>query len=49
MEILKVEIVTKKFGKFTALKNVDLSVKKGEIYGLLGPMAPGKPPPFVFF
>ncbi len=42
MEILKVENVTKKFGKFTALKNVDLSVKKGEIYGFIGPNGAGK-------
>ena len=42
MEILKVEKVTKKFGKFTALKNLDLSVKKGEIYGFIGPNGAGK-------
>jgi ABC-2 type transport system ATP-binding protein len=42
MEILKVEKVTKKFGKFTALKDVNLSVKKGEIYGFIGPNGAGK-------
>lgn len=42
MEILKFENVTKKFGKFTALKDVNLSVKDGEVYGFIGPNGAGK-------
>ncbi|HTJ82918.1 MAG TPA: ABC transporter ATP-binding protein [Polyangiaceae bacterium] len=34
--------VTRKFGDFTALDNVDLEVKAGTIYGLLGPNGSGK-------
>ena len=34
--------VTKKFGKFEAVKDISFSVKKGEITGFLGPNAAGK-------
>jgi ABC-2 type transport system ATP-binding protein len=34
--------LTKKFKDFTAVNNLDLKVKRGEIYGLLGPNGAGK-------
>ncbi len=34
--------VTRRFGDFTALDRVDLTVKTGTIYGLLGPNGSGK-------
>jgi ABC-2 type transport system ATP-binding protein len=34
--------LTKKFGDFTAVDNVNLSVKRGEIFGFLGPNGAGK-------
>lgn len=34
--------LTKKFGAFTAVDNVDLTVSSGEIYGFLGPNGAGK-------
>lgn len=34
--------LTKKYGNFTAVDDLDLKVKKGEIYGLLGPNGAGK-------
>jgi ABC-2 type transport system ATP-binding protein len=40
--ILEVRNVVKKYGDYTALNNVSLSVPKGSIYGLLGPNGAGK-------
>jgi ABC-2 type transport system ATP-binding protein len=34
--------LTKKFGDFTAVNNLNFKVEKGEIYGLLGPNGAGK-------
>jgi len=42
MEIFKAEHVDKKYGTFTALSDVSLSVQEGCIYGLLGPNGAGK-------
>lgn len=42
MEIIKINNLTKKFGNFTALDNLNLSVKAGEIYGFIGPNGAGK-------
>jgi len=40
--IVEVKNLTKKFGSFTALKNVSLELKEGEIYGFIGPNGAGK-------
>lgn len=40
--LLIVENVTKKYGDYTALDNVNISVPKGSVYGLLGPNGAGK-------
>jgi branched-chain amino acid transport system ATP-binding protein len=42
MNILEVKGLRKKFGELVAVENVDLSVKKGEILGLIGPNGSGK-------
>ncbi len=42
MSVVKVKGLTKRFGKFTALKKIDLSINEGEIYGFIGPNGAGK-------
>jgi ABC-2 type transport system ATP-binding protein len=42
MNILEVFDVTKKYGDYTALDKIDLSIRKGSIFGLLGPNGAGK-------
>ena len=42
MNILEVKEVTKKYGDYTALDAVDLSIRAGSIFGLLGPNGAGK-------
>jgi ABC-2 type transport system ATP-binding protein len=41
-EVLKIEGLQKKFGKFQALKNITFDVKKGEVFGFIGPNGAGK-------
>lgn len=40
--IIEITGLTKKYGKFTAVDNLDLVIRKGEIFGLLGPNGAGK-------
>jgi ABC-2 type transport system ATP-binding protein len=40
--MIKVESLTKKFGGFTAIKDLNFEVEKGEIVGFLGPNGAGK-------
>ena len=40
--ILKVNNLTKKFSKFTAVNNITFGIRQGEIIGLLGPNGAGK-------
>jgi len=42
MSIVSVQNLTKRFGKFTALKGVNLEVNEGEVYGFIGPNGAGK-------
>ncbi len=41
-DIIRAEGLIKRFGDLTAVDNLDISVKKGEIYGFLGPNGAGK-------
>ena len=40
--ILKINKLTKKFGKLTAVDQLDLTIEKGQVYGILGPNGSGK-------
>ncbi len=40
--ILKISGLTKRYGKLTALNELDLEIKKGTVFGLLGPNGSGK-------
>ena len=40
--IISAKSLTKKFNEFTALKNLNIQVNKGECFGLLGPNGAGK-------
>jgi len=40
--MLKIENVSKSFGNFFAVKNINLNVKRGDLYGFLGPNGAGK-------
>ena len=42
MDIIKVTNLSKRYGDFLALKNVDLRIKQGEFFGCFGPNAAGK-------
>lgn len=42
MELVKMESISKNYGNFTALTDINIVIEKGKIYGLLGPNGAGK-------
>lgn len=42
MSILKINKLTKKFGRLTAVDQLDLTISAGQVYGILGPNGSGK-------
>jgi ABC-type multidrug transport system ATPase subunit len=40
--LIRTTNLMKMFGKFTAVRNINLNIKKGEVYGFLGPNGSGK-------
>lgn len=42
MSVIEIEKLTKYYGKFLALNEVDLNVKQGEVFGFIGPNGAGK-------
>lgn len=41
-DVIRVEDLTKSYGRFKALKGLDLGVERGEVHGFLGPNGAGK-------
>ena len=41
-EVLSIRNLTKRFGKLVAVNQLNLSIKTGQVYGLLGPNGSGK-------
>ena len=39
---IQTNLLTKKFGNFTAIDNINLAIKQGTIFGFLGPNGSGK-------
>lgn len=42
MEVLNVNNISKNYGRIKALDGLDLSIEKGQVYGILGPNGSGK-------
>ncbi len=42
MAILEIQEVTKKYGNFTAVEDVSMTIERGEVYGFIGPNGAGK-------
>ncbi|MCL2522054.1 MAG: ABC transporter ATP-binding protein [Erysipelotrichales bacterium] len=42
MKVIEINNLTKKFGEFKALDNVNLTINKGEVFGFIGPNGAGK-------
>jgi ABC-type multidrug transport system ATPase subunit len=40
--MIELKSLTKKYGSFTAVDSIDLSVPDGELFGFLGPNGAGK-------
>ncbi len=40
--VVRTEHLTKKFGSFTAVDDINMSIEEGEVYGFLGPNGAGK-------
>ena len=40
--MLELRSLTKKFGKLTAVDQLDISIEQGQVYGILGPNGSGK-------
>ncbi len=40
--VVKIENLVKRYGQLIALDHLDLEIKEGEIFGLLGPNGSGK-------
>ena len=42
--MIELKDLTKKYGDFQAVNDLNLCVKKGEVFGFIGPNGAGRPP-----
>lgn len=42
MDVITITDVTKRFGSFLAIDNLDMSIREGEFFSMLGPSGSGK-------
>lgn len=49
MNVIQIDNLVKKFGDYTAVNGLNLSIEKGEVFGLLGPNGVARVPRLIWY